>query len=73
MLSDVFLEELRTACPIETVMGSYVNLIRRGRTYVCSCPFHSEKLRPALFTLNSKASIVTAVVQAVTPYPLLEG
>ncbi len=43
MLSDVFLEELRTACPIETVMGSYVNLIRRGRTYVCSCPFHSEK------------------------------
>lgn len=43
MLSDVFLEELRTACPIETVMGSYVNLIRRGRTYVCNCPFHSEK------------------------------
>lgn len=43
MLSDVFLEELRTACPIETVIGSYVNLIRRGRTYVCSCPFHSEK------------------------------
>lgn len=43
MLSDVFLEELRNACPIETVMGSYVNLIRRGRTYVCSCPFHSEK------------------------------
>ena len=43
MLSDVFLEELKAACPIETVMGSYVNLIRRGRTYVCSCPFHSEK------------------------------
>ena len=43
MLSDVFLEQLRTACPIETVMGSYVPLIRRGRTYVCNCPFHSEK------------------------------
>jgi DNA primase len=43
MVSDVFLEQLRTACPIETVMGSYVSLIRRGRTYVCNCPFHSEK------------------------------
>ncbi len=43
MLSDVFIDELRSACPIESVMGSYVNLIRRGRTYVCNCPFHSEK------------------------------
>ncbi|MBQ8515705.1 MAG: DNA primase [Ruminococcus sp.] len=43
MLSDVFLEQLRTVCPIETVMGSYVSLIRRGRTFVCNCPFHSEK------------------------------
>lgn len=43
MLSDVFLEQLRTACPIETIMGSYVSLIRRGRTLVCNCPFHSEK------------------------------
>ena len=34
---------LRNANPIETVMGSYVQLIRRGRNYVCSCPFHSEK------------------------------
>ena len=23
--------------------GNYVNLIRRGRHYVCNCPFHSEK------------------------------
>lgn len=43
MISDVFIDELRNACPIESVMGSYVNLIRRGRTYVCNCPFHSEK------------------------------
>ena len=40
---DEFLYTLRNANPIETVMGSYVNLIRRGRNYVCSCPFHSEK------------------------------
>lgn len=43
MISDVFIEQLRNACPIESVMGSYANLIRRGRTYVCNCPFHSEK------------------------------
>lgn len=41
--NDEFLYALRNANPIETVMGSYVNLIRRGRNYVCSCPFHSEK------------------------------
>lgn len=43
MLSDVFLEQLRNACPIETIMGNYVALKRRGRTFVCNCPFHSEK------------------------------
>lgn len=41
--SDDFLEQLRSACPIETIAGNYVNLIRRGRHYVCNCPFHSEK------------------------------
>lgn len=41
--NDEFIYRLRTANPIDTVMGSYVQLIRRGRNYVCSCPFHSEK------------------------------
>ena len=41
--SDDFLEQLRAACPMETIAGNYVNLIRRGRHYVCNCPFHSEK------------------------------
>lgn len=43
MKNDEFIYCLRNANPIETVMGSYVQLIRRGRNYVCSCPFHSEK------------------------------
>jgi DNA primase len=43
MVSDVFLEQLRTANPMEEVANAYVNLKRRGRTYVCNCPFHSEK------------------------------
>lgn len=41
--NDEFLYTLRTANPIDTVMGSYVQLIRRGKNFVCSCPFHSEK------------------------------
>lgn len=43
MYSDEFLSQIRDACPIETVAADYVPLKRRGRTYVCSCPFHSEK------------------------------
>lgn len=41
--NDEFLYRLRTANPIDNVMGAYVNIIRRGRNYICSCPFHSEK------------------------------
>ena len=41
--NDEFLYQLRMANPIETVAGSYLNLIRRGHNYVCLCPFHSEK------------------------------
>ena len=42
-INDEFLYRLREANPIDTVFGSYVNIIRRGRNYVCNCPFHSEK------------------------------
>lgn len=42
-LSEDFLYQLKQANPIDSVMSSYVNLIRRGRNYVCLCPFHSEK------------------------------
>lgn len=41
--NDEFLYQLKMANPIETVLGSYVNLIKHGHNYVCSCPFHSEK------------------------------
>ena len=43
MLSSLFLEKLKDANDIEEVIGSYVNLKRRGKTLVGLCPFHSEK------------------------------
>ncbi|MCX7658824.1 MAG: CHC2 zinc finger domain-containing protein, partial [Oscillospiraceae bacterium] len=43
MLSDDFLYQLKQSNRIDSVMSSYVNLHRRGRNYVCLCPFHSEK------------------------------
>lgn len=41
--NDEFLYQLKSANPIESVVGSYVNLLRQGHNYVCTCPFHSEK------------------------------
>ena len=43
MLPDQFLQELKYRSDIEQVIGSYVNLRRRGRTLSGLCPFHSEK------------------------------
>ncbi len=41
--SDQFIQELKMNNPIDSVMSGYTNLIRRGRNFVCLCPFHSEK------------------------------
>lgn len=43
MLSEDFIYRLREANEITSAFGMYVNLKKRGRTYVCACPFHSEK------------------------------
>jgi DNA primase len=42
-LPDDFIYGLKQANPIDGVMSSYLQLIRRGRGYVCLCPFHTEK------------------------------
>ena len=43
MLPQDFLYQLKNANPIESVMGSYVQLQRAGSLLKCLCPFHSEK------------------------------
>lgn len=42
-VSDAFLQELRMKTDIESLISSYVDLRRRGRTLNGLCPFHNEK------------------------------
>lgn len=42
-LPEEFMYQLKQGNAIEDVFSSYVSLKRRGSTYVCLCPFHSEK------------------------------
>ena len=43
MISELFLQELKSYSDIEQVVSSYVHLKRRGRVATGLCPFHSEK------------------------------
>lgn len=42
-LPEEFLQRLRDANDIVEIFRSYADVKKRGRTYVCCCPFHSEK------------------------------
>ncbi len=42
-LPDDFIYQLRSRNPIEDIFSSYTSLRKRGSTYTCLCPFHSEK------------------------------
>lgn len=42
-LSEEFIYQLKSANPIDSTIGRYINTIRRGNDYVALCPFHSEK------------------------------
>ena len=42
-LPEEFIQQLRDANDIVELFRSYADVKKRGRTYVCCCPFHSEK------------------------------
>lgn len=42
-IPDMFVEQIRDANSIESVVSEYVELKRRGRNLVGLCPFHNEK------------------------------
>ena len=41
--SDDFIQQIRDRNDIESVIGSYIDLKRRGKNLVGLCPFHNEK------------------------------
>lgn len=41
--SDAFLDELKSANDIVSVVSGYANLKKQGKNQQCLCPFHSEK------------------------------
>lgn len=42
-LPEEFIYQLKAANSIDSTIGKYINIIRRGKDYVALCPFHSEK------------------------------
>ena len=42
-LNERFIQDLQDKIDIDSVISSYVNLKRRGKTLVGLCPFHNEK------------------------------
>lgn len=42
-LPDSFLDNIRNANDIVSVMSAYVDVKRAGRDYACVCPFHADK------------------------------
>ena len=43
MIPEAFIERLKQAADIESIINPYAELKRSGRGQVCLCPFHSEK------------------------------
>jgi DNA primase len=48
-----FLETVRDSVSIVELIGSYVNLKKRGKDWAALCPFHSEKT-PSFWVSESK-------------------
>lgn len=61
MIPHEYIEELTRRTDIVELVGSYVQLKRKGRLYGGLCPFHSEKHRPSMCTLTPKAFTASAV------------
>ena len=64
MIPDQFLQELKYRSDIEQIIGSYVNLRRRGRTLSGLCPFHSENRPPLPSTRKTSPSTASAAGRA---------
>lgn len=53
MISQEIIEEIRQKADIVNVISSYINVIKKGNSFVAVCPFHSDK-NPSLQISRSK-------------------
>jgi DNA primase len=47
---------------IVEVIGSYIPLIKKGRSYICECPFHQEKKKSPSMAISKEKQIYTCFV-----------
>lgn len=64
MISDGFLEQLRTACPLEEIARTYVDLKRRAELMFVTARFIRKRPLPVRYFPTPRASIVLAAEQA---------
>ncbi len=55
LIADSFIEEIRTSSDIVEIISEYLILKKKGRNYLGTCPFHSEKT-PS-FTVSAEKQI----------------
>lgn len=70
MIPHEYIEELTRRTDIVELVGSYVQLKRKGRLYGGLCPFHSEKRPHSTSTRTPRAFTALAAAQAAMPLPL---
>ncbi len=52
-IPDAFIDEVRKKVNIVDVIGEYTQLVKRGRQWNGSCPFHDDR-HPSLFVEENK-------------------
>ena len=53
MISQDIIEEIRQRADIVDVISTYINVIKKGNSYVAVCPFHNDK-NPSLQISRTK-------------------
>ena len=53
MVSENIIEEIRQRADIVDVISTYINVIKKGNSFVAVCPFHNDK-NPSLQISRSK-------------------
>lgn len=64
------ISEILEKADIVSIIQSYVNVIKKGNSYVCLCPFHNDTNPSMRITPEKRFLNVSYVMKVVTPYRL---